>query len=86
MSSHSTILDTVGWVYYLLGDNRLAGTFLERAAKADPRNLDILIHLATVYAAQGNTTQARAVLDAADKVDPKFKERADAKALQEEVK
>ena len=86
LSAHSTILDTVGWVYHLLGDNRLAGVFLERAVKADPRNLDILIHLATVNASQGNIAQARAVLDAADKVDPKFKERADAKALREKVK
>jgi len=54
---------------------------IEQAAKAEPANLDILVHAAMVNAALNNLTQARAFLDAALKVDPKVIDRADVKVL-----
>ena len=49
--------------------------------KAEPANLDILVHAAMVNAALNNVPKARAFLEAALKVDPKVIDRADVKAL-----
>lgn len=74
-------IDTLGWVQFKLGDTAKALPLLERAAKAAPSDVDILIHAATVHAAVGNSVQARRYLDAAIKVDPKVADRSDVKAL-----
>lgn len=75
------IADTLGWVYFKLGDTAKALPLLDRAAKAGGANVDILVHAATAHAAAGNPVQSRAYLDAALKADPKAAERADVKAL-----
>lgn len=75
------IADTLGWVHFKLGDTALALPLLERAAKAEPGNVDILIHAATAHASMGNSVQARRYVDAAIKVDPKAADRSDVKAL-----
>ncbi|HEX5069587.1 MAG TPA: TIGR03790 family protein [Vicinamibacterales bacterium] len=75
------IADTLGWVHYQLGELPAALPLIEQAAKAEPSNLDILVHAAMVNAAMNNVPKARAFLDAALKVDPKVIDRADVKAL-----
>ena len=76
-----TVTDTLGWVHFKLGDTTSALPFLDRAAKAEPGNIDILIHAAVAHSAAGNSVQARRYVDAALKADPKAAERADVKAL-----
>jgi Tfp pilus assembly protein PilF len=78
--------DTLGWVHFKLGDAAAALPYLDRAAKQDPGNVDILVHAATVHAALNNLPQARAYLDAAVKADPKAADRADVKALRDKIK
>jgi uncharacterized protein (TIGR03790 family) len=73
--------DTLGWVYFKLGDTTQALPLLERAAKGAPADVDILIHAAIVHASLGNAVQARRYVDAAIKADPKAAERSDVKAL-----
>ncbi len=78
--------DTLGWVHFKLGDAAAALPYLDRAARLEPTNVDILIHAATAHAALNDFPQARTYLDAAVKIDPKAADRADVKALREKIK
>jgi uncharacterized protein (TIGR03790 family) len=86
MANQPAIADTVGWIYHLLGEDKIAAPFLERAASGSPTNVDILIHAAIVHAAIGNLPRARAELAAAEKLDPQVASRADVKVLRDKLK
>lgn len=85
-SDNPLFADTLGWIHHLLGDDRAALPFLERAVAGAGSNPDVLVHAAIVRAAVGNTAQAAEALEAAMKLDPATAERADVKALQERLK
>ena len=50
---NATILDTVGWIEFLLGNNAEAARLLVQAAKGAPRNAEVRLHNAMALAAQG---------------------------------
>lgn len=52
-------LDTLGWVYYRMGDNELALQHLFMALDGDPENMDIIYHLAHVLTESGEFAQAK---------------------------
>jgi tetratricopeptide (TPR) repeat protein len=81
-----SVLDTLGWVHHLSGDDRAAAPFIERAMAIDGKDVDILFHAAVVHEALNDRPRARAELDAAVKLDPKLAERADVKALRARLK
>ncbi|MFA5038182.1 MAG: tetratricopeptide repeat protein [Candidatus Omnitrophota bacterium] len=66
-------LDTLGWVYFKLGDAPQAIVWLEKAARimVDPV---ILNHLAEVYEAQGNLGKARTLRQTSLALDPSQKD------------
>jgi uncharacterized protein (TIGR03790 family) len=79
--------DLVGWMHHLSGDRRAAAYFLDQAAVGAPEDPHVLIHLAVVQAALGNTARARAVLEAALKWGgAEAAGREDVKVLQEQLR
>jgi uncharacterized protein (TIGR03790 family) len=80
------IADTLGWVHHLLGDDRTALAWIEKALASSPNKVDLLLHAAVVHAALNDVTTARERLQAAEKLDPKVADRADAKALRARLK
>ena len=81
----ATILDTVGWIEYLLGNTAEANRMLIQAAKAAPRNPEIRLHNAVVLAAQGARGAADSELAEALKLQPALQERAEVAELQKRL-
>ncbi|WP_161495297.1 tetratricopeptide repeat protein [Advenella sp. S44] len=55
------ILDSMGWLQFRLGNDALAGQYLENAFELSPQ-ADIAAHLAEVYWSTGDKKRARAML------------------------
>ncbi len=56
---NSSYLDTIGWVYFGLGDYAKAREYIERALEKDKNNAEVLHHLGDIYEALGDKTKAR---------------------------
>lgn len=71
--SNGAYLDTLGWVYFKLGDKAKAVEYLEKASRllADPA---IFNHLADVYQAQGDFSQTKKALQTSLFLDPSQKD------------
>ena len=54
-------LDSMGWLYFKQGSLKQAQNYLEKAAKLS-NDKEILLHLAEVYQAQGETPKAMDIL------------------------
>lgn len=80
-----TVIDTAGWVQYLLGDFDGASKLLARAVAGAPNNADVHLHAAFAYAASGAKAAALTELEAALKLDPKLGDRADVKELRKKL-
>jgi uncharacterized protein (TIGR03790 family) len=76
-----TIVDTVAWIHYLLGNSAAALPLIDRAAAALPDDVEVLVHAAIIRHAAGDGAGARAALNAALKLDPAVAARSDLKAL-----
>ncbi len=65
-------IDSLGWVYYRLGDYQQASFYLERAVRLmHPReDPELHYHLGTAYARQGRIAEARRELEKALALDP----------------
>jgi tetratricopeptide (TPR) repeat protein len=46
-------LDSLGWVYYRMGQLKMAALYLQKASDAQPENVDYRVHLAEVERALG---------------------------------
>jgi uncharacterized protein (TIGR03790 family) len=75
------LLDTLGWVQHIGGDERAAAATFEKALRVKPRSAEIHLHAATVFAANKQFVEAKRELDASLELDPSFKGRADAREL-----
>jgi Flp pilus assembly protein TadD len=67
-----SIVDSLGWAKYRLGELRAAEQLLKRATDLLPNNAEIEYHLGVVYADRGKTAQARTQFRKALKLDPGF--------------
>jgi uncharacterized protein (TIGR03790 family) len=81
----ATILDTVAWIEYLLGNTAEASRMLIQAARAAPRNPDVRLHNAIVLAAQGARGAAEAELAEALKLNPALESTQDVRDLKERL-
>jgi uncharacterized protein (TIGR03790 family) len=79
------IMDTVGWIEYLMGNTAEAVRLLVPAAKAAPGNADIRLHNAMALAAQGARAAAAAELAEAVKLDPTLEKRPDVQELRSKL-
>ena len=52
-------LDTMGWIYYGMGDYQKAREYIEQALERDPKNPVILEHLGDIFEALGDKSRAR---------------------------
>lgn len=80
------VLDTVGWIYHLIGQTDRGIAYVERAAAGAPGSAEILLHAAVMHAALQFPVTARAELARVLKLDPALAERPDVKALQEALR
>lgn len=69
-------VDSLGWVYYRLGDTRRAIFYLERAVRQQGRspNPEVLYHLGAAYAREGRHARAARMLRTALRLDPGLQE------------
>lgn len=54
----SIILDSLGWVYFKIGDYKNAINYLEKASELDPQNAVITDHLGDAYWQGGRKNEA----------------------------
>ena len=76
-----TILDTVGWIQYLMGNTAEAAKILVQAARGAPGNPEIRLHNAFALAAQGARAAAEAELAETLKLDARLEKRPDVAEL-----
>jgi uncharacterized protein (TIGR03790 family) len=76
-----TILDTVGWIEYLMGNTADAAKLLVQASRGAPGNPEIRLHAAFALAAQGARAAAETELAAALKLAPALEKRPDVQQL-----
>ncbi|HHP7234198.1 MAG TPA: tetratricopeptide repeat protein [Desulfobacterales bacterium] len=80
------ILDTLGWIYYKLGDPNRALGLLETALQDAPDNPMINFHAGIVYFHVGNHRLARSRLETVLRTtDENFPERAEARRILAEI-
>jgi Flp pilus assembly protein TadD len=77
----SRLLDTLGWVQHLGGDDRAAAATMELAVRNGPKIAEIRVHAAIVFAAAGMPVQAKRELAAALDLDPSLKGRSDVREV-----
>ncbi|BDQ33458.1 tetratricopeptide repeat protein [Pseudodesulfovibrio portus] len=74
-------LDTLGWLYHLLGNREQSIETLNKAYEKIPDNKTVAYHLAVVLAKWSHNVEARRVVDAALKDGQDFPERAQLEEL-----
>jgi uncharacterized protein (TIGR03790 family) len=82
----ATIMDTVGWIEFLLGNTAEAAKLLVQAAKGAPGNAEIRLHSAFALASQGARAAAETELAEALKLAPALEKRADVQELKARLK
>jgi tetratricopeptide (TPR) repeat protein len=80
------VADTLGWVYYKLGNFLLAREQLQFAVGKDPGNSQIQYHLGLVYKSNKQIEEARAALTKAANSTDSFKEKPLAQAALRDLK
>lgn len=69
-SLNSSYLDTIGWVYFKLGNYELAKKYLEKAIEVGGESAVMLDHLADTEFKLGNTAKAKTLWEKAFELDP----------------
>jgi uncharacterized protein (TIGR03790 family) len=86
LSRSPLVADTLGWVQHLLGRDREASQLLSQAVAGEPRNAELRLHAAVVYAAVGMLDAAARELAEAVKLQPSLEASEDAMALRAKLK
>jgi Flp pilus assembly protein TadD len=66
------VSDTLGWVYYKKGFFRLAISAFEHSVSKNPTSAELQFHLGLAHLKAGNAAEAKAALNQALTLDPKF--------------
>ncbi len=85
-NGQAVVADTLGWIYYLIGDKEKAKALVEAASRALPENAEIHLHLAAIYVDLGPAPQAAAELDRALKLEPKLESTDEVKRLRGKIR
>jgi len=67
---NAAYLDTMGWIYYQMGDYRKALEFIRKAVAGDEQSAEVLEHLGDVYFKLGQLEEARLYWQKALEKDP----------------
>jgi Tfp pilus assembly protein PilF len=81
LPNDSSVLDTLGWVYFKRGMLPLATTSLEEAVQLNPASVMSNYHLGVAYAKAGDDAKARKSIEQALKLEPNFARADDAKKI-----
>jgi len=71
---NSSYLDTIGWVYYKLGDYTKAEEYIQKAIDKDENNAVLFDHLADVFSKQNKNEKAKEYWEKALEIDPTLTE------------
>lgn len=83
--NNGVALGILGWVFYKLGDPNQAQNWLNRAAQTRVNSPEISYFVATILSEQGQTAQAKQIIDAAVKHQGVFLYREPAVELQKSL-
>lgn len=72
--TNGAYIDSLGWVYFRLGNLELAEKYLTDATRLMPHDPTVYEHLGDVLAKRGDTTRALAVYRTAVNIDPQSKD------------
>ena len=75
------VLDTLGWIYFKMGDNPTALTTLAKAAGKEPENGLINYHMGMASLKSGKTVEAKEYLKKAVESKQTFDEKEEAKKM-----
>lgn len=78
-----TVLDTLAWTQYLLGDHAAAVKTMAVVLTRSPNNAEVRLHAATIYAASGAKAVAEDQLQAALKLQPSLEGSAEVRQLRQ---
>jgi uncharacterized protein (TIGR03790 family) len=78
-------VDTLAWIYHLLGRDGEAEPLITTAARLMPGKPEVLLHAAIILAATGNGGGAIKNLDAAVRLDATLDQRADVQELRKRL-
>jgi Tfp pilus assembly protein PilF len=81
----ATILDTLAWIQHLRGDQPAAVKTMAAALKSEPRNAEIRLHAAIIYAASGALGVAQDQLNQALKLQPSLVDHPDVRRLRQDL-
>jgi uncharacterized protein (TIGR03790 family) len=76
-SASANVIDTLGWIHHLLGNETEAARLLAEATKTAPGNPAVRLHLAVVYEATNQRELAQTELAKAVELDPGLETTAD---------
>jgi uncharacterized protein (TIGR03790 family) len=79
--NNANIQDTLGWIYHLTGADDKAIDLTKSAVQKDPNNAEMHLHLATLLAAQGQTTEAQSELTRSLALNPNLESAEEVKTL-----
>ena len=85
-SKDAAIIDTLAWVYHLLGQDLDAEPLIVTAATLAPGNAEVQLHAAIILAARAKRDAANAALDRALRIDPALADSSDVAAVRERLK
>jgi Flp pilus assembly protein TadD len=86
LSENPVLIDTLGWVHYIRGENKEAVTILKRAYKDDLPIPDVSYHLGMAYYKAGSINEAREMLEKALSYERTFPGVEEAKQILSEIK
>jgi uncharacterized protein (TIGR03790 family) len=81
-----TVVDTLGWIEHLLGNDAAAVSLLTEAVRGAPASAEIRLHAAVVFAARGDLASAAAHLKEALRRNPELDKHPDVVALRERLR
>ncbi len=85
-NGNPVMADTLAWIYHLLGNDASAEPLIESAVKGAPKNADVQLHAAFVFAAVGKMQPAAEALTAALALDKTLATREDVRGLRSRLK
>jgi uncharacterized protein (TIGR03790 family) len=80
-----TVLDTLGWIEHLLGNDAVATNLLAEAVKLQPEQGELRLHAAVVLMAIGQRDRSEAELKEALRLDPALEETDQVRAVRARI-
>jgi uncharacterized protein (TIGR03790 family) len=82
---NAAVMDTLGWIEYLLGNHAAAVKLVAEAVRRAPGQAEIRVHAAFAYAAVGDRARAETQLKEALRLNPQLAKREDVGAVRSRI-